>query len=160
MAGIGAGGAFESRAQLTAFIMDARNFLRGLALEPGQYDLAGAFGTLQALIIEAWIELDEQQKRFEEWIDAVSRVDERRLVDHGLVGASLALKMQAYSAASERIAATQRGNPLGRFVRKYVLAKLDLINTIGESLAAATGVGALILEFKKVLEGAIEFAGD
>lgn len=143
----------EDRKRLVAFLWRLRDLLSFLVLT--RQELISP--DIARLLEEAWDEL-QREERFEQAVYQVEAGEwDRRLIDHGLYGAQLALKLGIFDRAGEGVSREEQrsfqGSKRRRGVFKWVL---KAGNVVLGSLADVVPGGAAIREFKDAAETALD----
>ena len=127
----------EDRQKLVDFVTSTRKFLA----DNVSWIQEKVTPELRDLLIRAWEEVQDQISTVRTTIAGIPNQFDilwTRIVEHGLTGAQLAMKLSLLGAA------------------KGFLKIAKVRNSILESLVGAIGVGAAIKEFKDMLENAVD----
>ena len=143
----------EDRKRLVAFLWRLRDLLGFLVL--ARRDLISP--PIARLLEEAWEEL-ERERRLEQVVYQVEAGEwDRELINHGLYGAQLALKLGIFDRAGEEVSREEKRR-FQRSKRRRGIFKwaLKAGNVVLGSLADAVPGGAVIREFKEAAETALD----
>ena len=143
----------EDRKRLVAFLWRLRDLLELLVFARQELISPHVAGLLE----EAWEEL-QREGRFEQAVNQVEEGEwDRRLIDHGLYGAQLALKLGIFDRAGEGVSREEEQR-FQRSKRRRGIFKwaLKAGNVVLGSLADAIPGGAAIREFKDAAETALD----
>lgn len=143
----------EDRRRLVEFLWRLRDLLRFLVF--ARQKLVSP--PVAELLKRAWYEL-EGEGRFEQAVEQVERGEwDRALIDHGLYGAQLELKLGVFDRADQGVADEEK-RPIQRSKRRRGVFKwaLKAGNVVLESLADSIPGGGAIKEFKHAAEAALD----
>ncbi len=136
----------DDKEKIIRFLFEVRRFL-SLVLETGE-DSKGKFLFIKELhssLRETWVVVEPY---FDVAIGNSRNVTKDRLVQHGLVGIQLDMKIEIFNFMKRKYKSVGG---------KSILRRLfDAIDTLLESILAAIGVGGAISEFKDSVKNSID----
>jgi len=139
---------FEAKERLTDFLKDTTALVRHLVYEGIDDDHRPFFfEDLSDQIRTAWEEFEEDFN-INDAIDQINDTDAEKFQASGLYGSQLDLKLSVIDKWKKRFSKKR--------IKKILLKLLDAIDTVLDSLIAATGMNEALKEIKDILRNSID----
>jgi hypothetical protein len=145
---IDANSAAEARDQMFSFIQEVHDIVGRTANEP--YDQRGRLLVLEEMegeLKEAWQSFNEDFS-WDRVKDAIYGAPDEHLQNHGLYGAQLRAKFNLVRSRIRRY--------FDGITKKKLLQLIDAMDTVLDSIIAATGMDGAIKEMKDLLRNSVD----
>jgi len=138
----------EAKDRLKDFLTKSHGLIRQLVYEGVDKDGRSFFiDDVSGLIREAWKEFEEDFK-IDHAVSLIQQTSAETLKTSGLYGRQLNLKLSVVDKWKKRFSEKR--------IKKILLKLLDAIDTVLDSLIAATGIDQALKEIKDILRNSID----